>query len=211
MDQIIEYFATIAIIPYKNSDPDFAEQWVRDNAKMHGSKVNIGGVWYSIDREISWILHISAVEPKIETLSEQRTKEIQEEDLFFENEKEEDEFGQNKVLIEINELDSNVSKTDIPEQDENYLYFSFKVRMTNNTSNEIVLEPKWILFTTDMHIYVTDEETCYLKKPVLDGKLLQGESKEGWITFKTDSNFLFLESTPRRFDGELRPLFLDDL
>jgi hypothetical protein len=202
---IIEYLAYAGTIPYKNSDPDLARKWIRDNAQIHGSKTEIGNIWFSINRENSWNLYISPVEPTIEALSEQRLEEIREEDAALIRYESDDD----KILIEIEEIDDNVSTAIIPEQEENYLYFSYKVKMTNNTGHEIVLEPRWMVFTVDNHVYMTGEDTCYARKPALDGKIPPEESKEGWITFRTDSRAFFLESKQRGFIGDLRPLFIE--
>ncbi|MDR1506191.1 MAG: hypothetical protein LBI67_03725 [Treponema sp.] len=143
------------------------------------------------------------MEPVIEDLPEWRIQEIQEEDLVLTR-----ESGDTKISIEILEIDDDVSTSIIPEQDNDHLYFSYNVKMTNNTSREIRLEPGWMVFTIDNHVYRTDEGTAYLRKPSLEGKIAQGESKEGPITFKTKPRFLFLESGPRNFYGDLRPLFI---
>jgi hypothetical protein len=205
------YFGYLATVPYQNSDPGQARQWVKENFDIHGAKTKIGGVWFSIDRGLTWYMRISAEEPQIEALSEARIREIEEEELALDSGVEEspDEQGSGKILIDIVDIDSNVSKTDIPHQESGSLYFALKVRMVNNSSGDIKLEPRWMLFTNDMHLYGTDEESCYLKKPALEGEIIRGETKEGWLTFKTSSSILF-ESIRRRFDGDLRPLFLVD-
>jgi hypothetical protein len=202
-EEIEDFFGFIAILADKNLNQESAGEWVVQNAHNHGAKINMGGIWFSIDRQYSSSLSISIEEPEIEPLSEERIAEIEAEEAeLMEREELVANNYEGKIVFSTIDVDKYVSD-DYIEKENGYDYFALKVRMTNNTNSEFELGIGWMLFAQDGHIYGTSEETYNLKKPALEGKILTGETKEGWLTFKT-RNFSL---EPLRFDGELRPLF----
>lgn len=195
IEEIEDFFGFIVTLADKNSNPELAGEWVTQNAHNHGAKINIGGIWFSINRQYSSSLSISIEEPEIEPLSEERIAEIEAEEAdLMEREELVANNYEGKIIFSAIDVDKYVSDD----------YFALKVRMTNNTDSEFELGIGWMLFANDGHIYGTSKETYNLKKPALEGKILSGETKEGWLTFKTRRIFSL---EPLRFDGELRPLF----
>ena len=209
-ERIEEGFLEVAAMPYsRKMDMDTIKSWVRENAHTHGAKEKIEGIWFSIERDrTSTELCISVTESEIVPLDEYEIARIKDQDDFVEAEKLAGDGTPNvagKIIVELIDSNGKISGEGLPELEERYIYFALKSRITNNTDETVKLNGFWMFISNDDNIYMTTSDVSNLIKPALDGYVRSGESKEGWVTFKTRPSAMQRYS---HFDltGSLKPI-----